>query len=132
MDNIDNKKNRRKPKELNIQIGERCRQARDASGYTQEQLAEKIEVSTQFLSDAERGVTGMSVSTIIKLCTVLAVSTDFILLGQKRNDSHNDEDALSIFSRIQRLSPQEKELVEEAVNLMIKSFHMPKAYDKSE
>lgn len=115
-------KSRRKPKELNKQIGERCRQARDASGYTQEQLAERIDVSTQFLSDAERGITGMSVSTIINLCTVLAVSTDFILLGH----SSGGWDALSVFSRIQQLSPQEQELVGEAINLMIKSFHMPR------
>ena len=37
-------------------------QARIAAGYTQEQLAEAIDTSTQFLSDAERGVTGMSLS----------------------------------------------------------------------
>lgn len=117
-------KPRRKIKELNVQIGERCRQARDASGYTQEQLAEQIDVSTQFLSDAERGVTGMSVSTIIKLCTVLSVSADYILLGQ--TSESNNETALSIYSRIQRLSPQKQALVEEVTNLMIKSFYMTK------
>lgn len=116
-----NGKVRRKPKELNIQIGERCRQARDASGYTQEQLAERIDVSTQFLSDAERGITGMSVSAIIKLCTVLAVSADFILLGCEGSGT---EEPLSVYSRLQQLSPQEQELVKEAINLMIKSFHM--------
>ena len=121
MDIIGKTKIKRKPKELNIQIGERCRQARDAAGYTQEQLAEMVEVSTQFLSDAERGVTGMSVSTIIKICTVLSVSTDFILLGCESNST---EDALSIYSRVQQLSQQEQELVGEAINLMIKSFHL--------
>ncbi len=121
MDNIGKTKIKRKPKELNIQIGERCRQARDAAGYTQEQLAEMVEVSTQFLSDAERGVTGMSVSTIIKICTILSVSTDFILLGCESNSA---EDALSIYSRVQQLSQQEQELVGEAINLMIKSFHL--------
>ncbi len=61
----------------------------------------------------------MSVATIIKLCTVLAVSADFILLGQ---ESSGERYTLSNFSRIQKLSQQE--LVEEAVNLMIKSFHI--------
>lgn len=119
----DNKpKPRRQVKELNIQIGERCRQARDAAGYTQEQLAELIDVSTQFLSDAERGVTGMSVSTIIKLCTVLSVSADFLLLG-KTNDN-TTENALSIYTRISHLPSQKQALVEEMANLMMKSFHM--------
>lgn len=41
----DNKKNagwRRPVKEENVQIGERCRKAREAAGYTQEKLAETI------------------------------------------------------------------------------------------
>lgn len=122
MNNQMDAKKRRKPKELNLQIGERCRQAREAAGYTQERLAEQIGVSTQFLSDAERGVTGMSVTTIIKLCNVLSVSADFLLLG--RDGSDNTESALSLHSRIQRLSERERELVEEVTNLMIQSFHL--------
>lgn len=122
MNNEKNVKKRRKPKELNIQIGERCRRARETAGYTQEQLAERIGVSTQFLSDAERGVTGMSVSTIIKLCQILSISTDFLLLGQ--DTANNAESPLSIFTRIQRLSPQEQEIIEAVSNLMIKSFHL--------
>lgn len=122
MNNEKETKKRRKPKELNIQIGERCRSARETAGYTQEQLAERIGVSTQFLSDAERGVTGMSVSTIIKLCQILSISADFLLLGQ--DTTNETEDPLSIFTRIQRLSPREQEMIEAVSNLMIKSFHL--------
>lgn len=122
MNNEKDIKKRRKPKELNIQIGERCRSARETAGYTQEQLAERIGVSTQFLSDAERGVTGMSVNTIIKLCQILSISADYLLLGQ---DTANKEDSpLSICTRIQRLSPREQEMIEAVSNLMIKSFHL--------
>ena len=113
------KETRRKPKELNIQIGERCRQARETAGYTQELLAEQIDVSTQFLSDAERGVTGMSIATIIKLCRTLDVSTDFILLGKNNNDT---QAPLAIDSRIQHLSSQQQRLVEEGFNLLNKAF----------
>ena len=52
MDKKEEVKRRRQPKELNKQIGERCRKARETAGYTQEQLADQIGVSTQFLSDA--------------------------------------------------------------------------------
>ncbi len=119
MNGNNDKEKRRKPKELNIQIGERCRQAREAAGYTQEALAEQIDVSTQFLSDAERGVTGMSISTIIKLCRVLGVSADFILLGQ---DTAEADSPFSIGSRIRRLSPQQQKLVEDGFNLLNKAF----------
>ena len=122
MNNEKDVKKRRKPKELNIQIGERCRRARETAGYTQEQLAERIGVSTQFLSDAERGVTGMSVSTIIKLCQILSISTDYLLLGQ--DTTNETESPLSICTRIQRLSPREQEIIETVSNLIIKSFHL--------
>ena len=97
MNSQEEVKRRRQPKELNKQIGERCRKAREVAGYTQEQLAEQVGVSTQFLSDAERGVTGMSVTTIIKICSILNISTDY---------------------------PRERELVEAVTNLMMQSFHL--------
>lgn len=124
MDKKEEVKRRRQPKELNKQIGERCRKARETAGYTQEQLADLVGVSTQFLSDAERGVTGMSVNTIVKLCGVLNISADFLLLGMEEPDK--TESPLSICTRMKRLSPQERELVEEVTNLMMKSFHLPK------
>ena len=124
MDKKEEVKRQRQPKELNKQIGERCRKARETAGYTQEQLADQIGVSTQFLSDAERGVTGMSVNTIVKLCGVLNISADFLLLGMEEPDG--TESLLSIYTRMKRLSPQERELVEEVTNLMMKSFHLPK------
>ena len=40
---------------MNIQIGERIRTAREVAGFTQERLAEAIDVSTQYISDLERG-----------------------------------------------------------------------------
>ena len=55
-------------KELNIQIGSRVKTARETMRYTQENLAERIDVSVQYISDLERGVVGASLPTIIKLC----------------------------------------------------------------
>lgn len=64
-------------KELNIQIGSRVKTARETMRYTQENLAERIDVSVQYISDLERGVVGASLPTIIKLCQVLHTSSDF-------------------------------------------------------
>jgi len=116
MSNTDKKEERRR---LNIEIGARCKQARINAGYTQEQLAEAIDTSTQFLSDAERGVTGMSLSTIIKLCTVLSVSSDYILFGYNENSSPN---SLSIDARIKHLSEQERSIIEKQINLTMQAF----------
>lgn len=68
-------------KEINVQIGERIKQAREASLLTQEQLAERIDVSPQFVSDLERGVVGISIATLKRICIVLHVSSDQLLFG---------------------------------------------------
>lgn len=104
-------------KELNIHIGERIRQARDKSGYTQEKLAEKIDVTVQYVSDLERGIVGTSIPTLIKICNVLSVSSDYLLMGL-------DEDVkpLDISIRLQALSPQERRIMESMITLIMEAF----------
>ena len=70
-------------KEINIQIGEQIRSAREAASQTQEQLAEAIEVSPQYISDLERGIVGISIPTLKRLCTHLGVSSDQILFDRQ-------------------------------------------------
>lgn len=70
-------------KEMNVEIGKRIRTARDKAHVTQEALAEYVEVSPQFVSDLERGVVGVSVETLRKICTTLCVSSDKILFGNE-------------------------------------------------
>lgn len=69
----------RQKKEIDPKIGERVRTAREAAGLTQERLADMVGVSVQYLSDFERGVVGTSLSTLIRLCEVLLVSSDYLL-----------------------------------------------------
>ena len=71
----------REKKEINIQIGEQVRIAREQTKLTQEQFAERIEVSPQYISDLERGVVGISISTLKRVCVTLGVSSDQILFG---------------------------------------------------
>ncbi len=71
----------REKKEINIQIGEQIRIAREQAKLTQEQFAEKIEVSPQYISDLERGVVGISIPTLKRACVALGVTSDQILFG---------------------------------------------------
>ena len=48
----------REKKEINIRIGEQVKRVREQAGWTQEQLAEQVDVSPQYVSDLERGVVG--------------------------------------------------------------------------
>lgn len=79
----------REKKEINIQIGEQIRRAREQSGLTQEQFAERIDVSPQFVSDLERGVVGLSIPTLKRVCLTLNVSSDRILFGTAGTERSN-------------------------------------------
>ena len=71
----------REKKEINIQIGEQIRLAREQAKMTQEQFAERIEVSPQYISDLERGVVGISIPTLKRACIALGTTSDQILFG---------------------------------------------------
>ena len=100
----------RAKKEINIQIGERIKEARESSGRTQEQLAEAIEVSPQYFSDLERGVVGISIPTLKRLCTSLAVSSDQILFDRK-----TEQYAAAIGEKCRSLSDGQFHLVLEII-----------------
>lgn len=76
----------RSKKEINIQIGEQVRMARERARVTQETLVERAEVSPQYISDMERGVVGVSLTTLRKLCRILNVSSDQLLFGTETTD----------------------------------------------
>ena len=81
----------KKEKALNQkEIGRRVRLRRDLFGLSREQLAEKIEVSYQFIGDIEYGNRGMSLETLYKMSQVLEISADYFLAG--KNCEEDDEE----------------------------------------
>ena len=101
-------------KDTLIGIGGRIRSAREAAGLTQEKLADLIDVSVQFISDLERGKSGLSVETLIKTCSVLQVSSDYILFEKLDKNIRYD-----FLMRLEGLSPDALVLMERQVNLMV-------------
>ncbi len=65
-----------------VEMGKRIRRKREYLKMTRESLAEKIDVSTQFISDLERGRRGMTLGRLWCLSTTLDVTTDYLLTGQ--------------------------------------------------
>lgn len=51
-----------------IRIGKNIKELRKSYGYTQEQLAETIEVSTRYISDIEQNKAKPSYEVLIKIC----------------------------------------------------------------
>ena len=65
-------------KKLRKNIGMKIKLARTKSEYTQEQLAEKIALSSRYVSQLERGIAFGSATTITNLCKALNINSDFL------------------------------------------------------
>ncbi len=99
-------------KDLNLQIGERVRCARKAVGFSRDELAEMLGISSLFLSYIECGQRGMSVSTLMNLCKILQVSSDYILFGNENESTSENEIAQAVKSIEKKYQP----LVLESIN----------------
>lgn len=106
----------REKKEINVEIGERIKIAREKARYTQEKFAERIEVSPQYVSDLERGVVGVSVATLKRLCVCLSVSSDQILFGP---DTDNTQSLTGVF---RKLSEEQRVILMEIIQKYVQAI----------
>lgn len=59
--------------------GERLRELRCKKGFTQKQLAEKLNISQKSLSKYERESLDLSTELIVRICRYFQVSADYLL-----------------------------------------------------
>ncbi len=104
----------REKKEINVQIGNQIRQVRERAGLTQEQFGELVSLGTKNVSDIERGVAGITVSTLKRICEKLSVSSDWILFG---DGGKNDLRYLT--EKLERLPPEQFKAVESFLNQLL-------------
>lgn len=95
-------------KEIILQeIGKRILDRRKQLGLTQEALAEKAEVTTQFVSYAESGKRAMRPENLLKISEALGVSADYLLTGDMI-----DKDSLLLSEKPRMLTPKQLRLIE--------------------
>lgn len=63
-------------------IGQKIRKYRKAHHLSQEELAEKVEISVTHMSHIETGNTKLSLPVLVALATALEVSTDELLFAK--------------------------------------------------
>ncbi len=97
---------KREKKDINVQIGNEIRAARERAGLTQEQFGELVSLGTKNVSDIERGVAGITVSTLRRICEKLSISSDSILFGDR-----GANDVEYIAQRLSHLPPEQFEAV---------------------
>lgn len=89
------------------EIGRRIRLRRKQMDYTQERLAELMDVSVQMISNLEQGKKAIRPENLVKLCHFLAIDADYILTGRRAHAVHDD-----VWEKYASLPQDKKELVE--------------------
>lgn len=101
---------------LKGEIGQRLRDRRKQLGLTQEELAERADLSQNFIARVENGATGLGDASIIRLARSLEVSTDYLLTGAM---SHSDCQRLE--KLIEPLNAQELLGLEEIIKVYLRA-----------
>lgn len=63
----------------NIIIGKKIKEYRECNGYTQEEVAHELKISSKHYGRIERGENSCTISNLITLCNLFAISSESIL-----------------------------------------------------
>lgn len=84
---------------LNSSIGNKIALLRKKNGLTQEQLAEKLDISIKHCSSVERGLSCLSLEKLVQVCNIFDVSLDYLVREQTQDyDSSIPQSVISILS----------------------------------
>lgn len=90
-------------------IGQRLKKARLDKKMTQDNLAEKLDVSVAFLSRVERGNSHINLKRLTQICDILGVSEGYILNGVSSKSSNY---LIAEFNEIlSSVSPEKQKLI---------------------
>lgn len=100
-------------------IGRRIKEARIAQKMTQEDLADKLDISIAFLSRVETGKTQVNLKRLTQISEILKVSTSYLLTGSNTTSKeYLKEDFKSI---LDRCSPTQRKLIYQISELVSKT-----------
>lgn len=96
-------------------IGKRIKHRREVSGLSQEQLAEKLNLSTNHISSMECGKSLLTTKRLLALCDILGGTPDYYLVGEITPEADD------ITALVKRLSPAEQKMLCHLLNAYLTS-----------
>lgn len=102
-------------------IGQRIRKIRKAKGYSQENLAEMVDVSVTHISHIETGNTKMSFELVEKIADNLNVSLDYLAHDVEKEDNAYSK---QIADMIVTCSDAQKRVIFDTIKAMVNSFEV--------
>ncbi len=95
-------------------LGRRIRDSRLDLHFTQEKLAEKLSVSTEYISRIETGKFHPSLGLVERIAQHTETTEQFLLFGGEEERQINRQ----VFLQFERLSPRKKEILLKVIELL--------------
>lgn len=108
-------------KDLNVLVGANIKREREKAGFTQDQFSELLGIGSKSLSSVERGVVGVSLSTLMKICEILHISANVLLYEQAQENS-----AKSIAEQLNMLTAEQFEIASSIMTKLFQAFSLEK------
>ena len=99
---------------INKIMGNNIRYIRKSNKLSQEKFAELVELSPQFISDVERGIEGISLSTAIRICNMMSCSPLVLFANLINFENYNNE-----IDKFTKLSDKNKEIVLDIMSALL-------------
>ncbi len=96
-------------------IGNRIKQLRKSENMTQEDLAEKLNISSEHMSRIETGSCRASVALIEKIAVLFDTSEEYIMFGIKDNNIYDKQ----LCEKINLLSDEKRETVINLIDMLL-------------
>lgn len=110
-------KKRNTPKEM----GQRIQLARKEAGYTQDELAELLDINPKNLSAVERGALGLSIERLCTISMALHISVDSLLFSQENS---NVDQCARIAAKLEDLSADQLNAVDQVITSIAKAYQL--------
>ena len=104
-------------KEIDLLVGNNIKRERVKAGYTQEKFSELIGIGRKSLSAIERGTVGVSLSTLLRICKVLSISSNSLLFEESPKN-----DVQAITERLERLTPEQFSIANDILCKVMEAF----------
>lgn len=98
-------------------MGDRIKEARRNQKLTQEQLAERLDISVEFIGQIERGLKMPSMQVFVRLIEALNVSADYLLRDTVSTGQLFGDNAIG--RKIEMLEPKQRIALEALIDTYI-------------
>lgn len=103
-------------------IGDRIKRLRQEKGWSQAQLASKLNTHPKQVSKYERGINLPSTEVLVRMTQIFNVSADYLIFEERSDKDQSsiaDRELVQKLSEIDKLSEQDKAIVKGVLDTFI-------------